>query len=108
MNPDFNSGFFLTIAGIITAFLSGTLVYCIKSKCSRCTLCYGLIDIQRDVALEEKIEEAEEEAELSKAAAAVARLVKDRENQENGRKGGALEALELEVAEAKEEAHLGE
>jgi len=59
MNPDFNSGFFLTIAGIITAFLSGTLVYCIKSKCSRCTLCYGLIDIQRDVALEEKIEEAE-------------------------------------------------
>ncbi len=59
MNPDFNSGFFLTIAGIVTAFLSGTLVYCIKSKCSRCTLCYGLIDIQRDVALEEKIEEAE-------------------------------------------------
>ena len=59
MNPDFNSGFFLTIAGIITAFLSGTLVYCIKSKCTRCSLCYGLIDIQRDVALEEKIEEAE-------------------------------------------------
>ena len=59
MNPDFNSGFFLTIVGIVTAFLSGTLVYCIKSKCSRCTLCYGLIDIQRDVALEEKIEEAE-------------------------------------------------
>ncbi len=59
MNPDFNSGFFLTIVGIVTAFLSGTLVYCIKSKCTRCTLCYGLIDIQRDVALEEKIEEAE-------------------------------------------------
>jgi hypothetical protein len=59
MNPDFNSGFFLTIVGIVTAFLSGTLVYCIKSKCTKCSLCYGLIDIQRDVALEEKIEEAE-------------------------------------------------
>ena len=59
MNPDFNSGFFLTIVGIVTAFLSGSLVYCIKSKCTKCSLCYGLIDIQRDVALEEKIEEAE-------------------------------------------------
>ena len=59
MNPDFNSGFFLTIVGIVTAFLSGTLVYCIKSKCIRCSLCYGLIDIHRDVAIEEKIEEAE-------------------------------------------------
>ena len=56
MNPDFNSGFFLTIVGIVTAFLSGSLVYCIKSKCS---LCYGLIDIQRNVDVEEKIEEAE-------------------------------------------------
>ena len=59
MNPDFNSGFFLTIVGIVTAFLSGSLVYCIKSKCTKCSLCYGLIDIQRDVDVEEKIEEAE-------------------------------------------------
>ena len=59
MNPDFNSGFFLTIVGIVTAFLSGSLVYCIKSKCTKCSLCYGLIDIQRNVDVEEKIEEAE-------------------------------------------------
>jgi len=49
---EFNSGFFLTIAGIITAFLSGALVYAIKSKCSKCVLCYGLINIERDVKTE--------------------------------------------------------
>jgi len=49
---EFNSGFFLTIAGIITAFLSGALVYAIKSKCSKCVLCYGMINIERDVKTE--------------------------------------------------------
>jgi len=55
----FNGAFFLTITGVITAFISGALVYAIKSKCSRCRLCYGLIDIERNVELEEKFEEAE-------------------------------------------------
>jgi hypothetical protein len=59
MDPDFNSGFFLTIAGIVTAFLSGAIVYCIKSKCSKCSICFGLVQVERDVALEEKIEELE-------------------------------------------------
>ena len=59
MDPDFNSGFFLTIAGITTAFLSGAIVYCIKSKCSKCSICFGLVHIERDVALEEKMEELE-------------------------------------------------
>ena len=53
----FNAAFWLTITGVITAFISGALVYAIKSKCSRCSLCYGLIDVQRDTAMEEKIEE---------------------------------------------------
>jgi glycosyltransferase involved in cell wall biosynthesis len=39
--------FFLTIVGILTAFLSGALVYTIKSKCSKCSLCFGLINIER-------------------------------------------------------------
>ena len=55
----FNAAFWLTITGVITAFISGLLVYAIKSKCSRCTLCFGLIDVQRDTAMEEKIEEME-------------------------------------------------
>jgi len=49
---EFGGTFWLTITGVISAFVSGALVYTIKSKCSRCSLCFGLIDIQRDVALE--------------------------------------------------------
>ena len=51
---EFGGTFWLTITGVISAFVSGALVYAIKSKCSRCSLCFGLIDIQRDVALETK------------------------------------------------------
>ena len=58
-SKEFNSGFFLTIVGIITAFLSGLLVYCIKSKCSRCRLCYGLIEVDRNVQLETEEEKYE-------------------------------------------------
>ncbi len=53
MNSDeFGGTFWLTITGVISAFISGALVYAIKSKCSRCSVCFGLIDIHRDVALE--------------------------------------------------------
>jgi hypothetical protein len=58
-SEEFNSGFFLTIVGILTAFLSGALVYTIKSKCSKCSLCFGMINIERDVKVvfeEEKFE----------------------------------------------------
>ena len=59
-SKEFNSGFFLTIAGIITAFLSGALVFAIKSKCSRCRLCFGLIEVDRNVQLETEEEKFEE------------------------------------------------
>ena len=44
---------------MLTAFISGALVYAIKSKCSKCNLCFGLIQIERNVEVEleeEKIE----------------------------------------------------
>ena len=56
---EFNGTFFITLVGILTAFVSGALVYAIKSKCTRCEICYGLIAIQRDVRAEideEKVE----------------------------------------------------
>jgi hypothetical protein len=56
---NFDGTFWLSLSGIILGFISGALIYCIKSKCSRCSLCFGLIDVHRDVALEEKIEEAQ-------------------------------------------------
>ena len=62
---EFNGTFWLTITGVITAFISGALVYCIKSKCSKCSLCFGLINIERNVEIEEKFEELELEKGIS-------------------------------------------
>jgi hypothetical protein len=57
MDKEFNGTFFLSCLGIITAFISGVLVYCIKSKCVEFDVCYGLISIKRDVKAEVEIEQ---------------------------------------------------
>ena len=59
---EFGGTFWLTIVGLISAFLSGALVYAIKSKCSRCSLCFGMVDIERNCELEVE----EEKFELEK------------------------------------------
>jgi len=64
MDKEFNGTFFLSCLGIITAFISGALVYCIKSKCSECSVCFGLISIKRDV----QIELEEQKIEMTLAA----------------------------------------
>ena len=48
----FSGTFWLSVLGVVCGFLSGTLVYCIKSKCSDCSVCYGIISIKRDVQIE--------------------------------------------------------
>ncbi len=63
---EFNSAFWLTITGVLTAFISGSLVYAIKSKCSKCNFCFGLVNIERNVEIEEKIEELELEKGISR------------------------------------------
>jgi hypothetical protein len=63
---EFDSAFWLTITGVLTAFISGSLVYAIKSKCSRCSMCFGLVNIERNVEVEEKIEELELERGISR------------------------------------------
>ena len=49
---NFDGTFWLSLTGIIVGFASGALIYCIKSKCSKCSLCFGLINIERDVKTE--------------------------------------------------------
>ncbi len=49
---NFDGTFLLSLTGILVGFASGALIYCIKSKCSKCFLCFGLINIERDVKLE--------------------------------------------------------
>jgi hypothetical protein len=51
-SKEFNGTFWLSCLGIITAFISGALVYAIKSKCTECNLCCNLIQIKRDVNAE--------------------------------------------------------
>ena len=56
---NFDGTFWLSLTGIIVGFASGALIYCIKSKCSKCFLCFGLINIERDVKTEAEEERFE-------------------------------------------------
>jgi hypothetical protein len=55
----FDGTFWLSLSGILVGFVSGALVYAIKSKCSKCVICYGLINIERDTETEMKEQEFE-------------------------------------------------
>ena len=60
MSQQFDGTFWLSLVGILVGFITGTLVYAIKSKCAKCVLCYGMINIERDV----KVELEEERLEI--------------------------------------------
>ena len=49
---EFDGTFWLSALGIITAFISGALIYAFRSKCIECNLCFGLISVERDVKAE--------------------------------------------------------
>jgi hypothetical protein len=59
MNSDFNSAFWITMTGLIIGFLGVIIKFCLKSKCKTCSLCFGLIKIERDVDAENKEEQME-------------------------------------------------
>lgn len=52
----YDGTFFITITTIIIGFLGLSVRYCLKSKCSKFKCCFGLIDIDRSVELENDIE----------------------------------------------------
>jgi len=58
----FNATFWITITGLVLSFLGGTGIYFLKSKCVRCRLCYGLIEVERDADAENDEEKMEIEA----------------------------------------------
>ena len=53
----FNSVFWLSFSAALFAFCGVSLGYCFKSKCSETNICYGLIQIKRNVEAENKEEE---------------------------------------------------
>ena len=59
MDSTFDTGFWITISGIVVTFLGSIMIYSLKSKCAKCNLCCGLIKIERDIQneiAEEKME----------------------------------------------------
>jgi len=55
----FGGSFFITLVGLILSFLGGLSMYCLKSKCKKCSICFGLIRIERDVDAENNEEKME-------------------------------------------------
>jgi len=48
----FDSVFWITLAGILTASIGLCIRYSLKSKCGKVKLCYGLVEVHRNVELE--------------------------------------------------------
>lgn len=57
----YDGTFFITLTTIIIGFLGLSVRYCLKSKCSKFKCCFGLIDIDRTVELENDIENNNDE-----------------------------------------------
>jgi len=49
----FNSVFWLSISTMILTSFSVLLKYCLKSKCDKIDLCFGLIKVHRAVEIED-------------------------------------------------------
>jgi hypothetical protein len=54
---EFNSVFWLSLATMILGSFAVCLKYCYQSKCQDILLCYGLINIHRDIDVEAEIDE---------------------------------------------------
>ena len=48
----FDSVTIITLSTILFAFLGVVVRTCFLSKCKKCSVCYGLIDVDRDVLVE--------------------------------------------------------
>jgi hypothetical protein len=56
MDSTFNSVFWISTISLILGSIGLSIKYCLKSKCNKINLCFGLIKIDRDIEAEEEIE----------------------------------------------------
>jgi len=49
----FNGTFWITIATLLTGSLALCIKYCLKSKCDTVSICCGMVNIHRNVELEQ-------------------------------------------------------
>jgi hypothetical protein len=52
----FDGVFFITISTLLFGCFGVVIKYCLKSRCDTINLCYGMINIHRDVKIEEELE----------------------------------------------------
>ena len=55
----FDATFWITMTGLVLSFLGGTGIYFLKSKCVKCSLCWGLVEVERDADAENNEEKME-------------------------------------------------
>lgn len=53
----FDAVFWITISTLVCASFGLVVRYCLKSKCDNINICCGLINVHRDVKLENDLEE---------------------------------------------------
>ena len=53
--------FWVSLSTITAGLIKFTITYCLKSKCSDFSICFGLLKIKRDVGVERDIEIAQME-----------------------------------------------
>ena len=46
--------FYLSMATLLTGFTLKLFSICLKSKCEDCNICFGLLNVKRNVVIEEK------------------------------------------------------
>ena len=58
--------FFVSVITIFAGMYRYSLLYCLKSKCQNFKLCYGFIQVERNIAAEIEIERYEIQHDLEK------------------------------------------
>ena len=58
--------FFISVITIFAGMYRYSLLYCLKSKCQNFKLCYGFIQVERNIAAEIAIETIELQHDLEK------------------------------------------
>ena len=46
---EFNGTFWLSISAMLLSFVGILTVFCLKSKCKKFNICFGLISVERDI-----------------------------------------------------------
>ena len=64
----FDAVFFVTISTLVCGSFGLVIRYCLKSKCDNINICFGLVNVHRDIKAELQLEEKELESGINKSS----------------------------------------